>query len=264
MCRLLLAGESWTTTSIHTKGFDSFTTVEYAEGATALIGALRERGHEVTYLPNHVAASAFPSTPEALDQYDAILLSDIGANTLLLGPATFVRGQVSPDPLRNLVQWVRSGGGLGMVGGYLSFQGIEGKANYRNTVLADILPVVMEPGDDREERPAGVNPERVGTSESFLDGVAATWPTLLGFQRLKAKPEATVLAMADQWPLLVLGNAGDGRTLAYASDIGPHWAPESFTSWSGFPELWDRCVRWLAGELSTRSPETASAIGGVG
>jgi len=33
--RVLLAGESWTTTSIHVKGFDSFTTVERAEGGAS-------------------------------------------------------------------------------------------------------------------------------------------------------------------------------------------------------------------------------------
>ena len=30
--RVLIAGESWTTHSIHQKGFDSFTTTEYSEG----------------------------------------------------------------------------------------------------------------------------------------------------------------------------------------------------------------------------------------
>ena len=29
---ILIAGESWTVHSIHQKGFDSFTTTEYAEG----------------------------------------------------------------------------------------------------------------------------------------------------------------------------------------------------------------------------------------
>ncbi len=38
-----------------------------------------------------------------------------------------------------------------MIGGYLSFMGIEAKANYKNTVLADVLPVTMLDGDDRVE-----------------------------------------------------------------------------------------------------------------
>ena len=86
MARVLLAGESWSTTSIHTKGFDSFTTVEYQEGAGALIGALESGGHQVTFMPNHVAATDFPTDPGGLSEFDAVLLSDIGANTLLLPP----------------------------------------------------------------------------------------------------------------------------------------------------------------------------------
>ncbi len=43
-----------------------------------------------------------------------------------------------------------------MIGGYLSFMGIEAKANYKNTVLADVLPVTMLDGDDRVEKPEGV------------------------------------------------------------------------------------------------------------
>ena len=38
--RVLIAGESWTVHSIHQKGFDSFTTTEYAEGVRWLRDAL--------------------------------------------------------------------------------------------------------------------------------------------------------------------------------------------------------------------------------
>ena len=42
--RVLIAGESWTTHSIHQKGFDSFTTTEYAEGVGWLRAALESGG----------------------------------------------------------------------------------------------------------------------------------------------------------------------------------------------------------------------------
>ena len=41
---VLIAGESWTVHSIHQKGFDSFTTTEYAEGVKWLREALEGRG----------------------------------------------------------------------------------------------------------------------------------------------------------------------------------------------------------------------------
>jgi len=46
----------------------------------------------------------------------------------------------------------------------------------------------------------------------------------------------------------VLGPAARGRVGAFTSDIAPHWAPPGFTGWSGYPTLFDRTVRWLAGE----------------
>ncbi|SOE01490.1 glutamine amidotransferase [Blastococcus haudaquaticus] len=251
MTRALLAGESWSVTSIHTKGFDSFTTVDYAEGGQALIAALEDGGIDLTYMPSHVAATHFPTTREQLDAYDVVLLSDIGANTLLLPSRTFVRGQASPNRLALLRDWVRDGGGLAMVGGYLSFQGIEAKANYRSGALAEVLPVVMETGDDREETPQGVRARLVGT-HPVTDGLDAETPALLGYQRLVPKDDAQTVAAFDDHPLLVLGVAGAGRTLAYASDIGPHWAPEEFTSWPGFARLWQQAVRWLAGEGQAR------------
>ena len=66
MAEVLIAGESWSTTSIHVKGFDSFTTVAYEEGVDALRGALVSAGHEVTFMPNHVAAVDFPYTVDEL------------------------------------------------------------------------------------------------------------------------------------------------------------------------------------------------------
>lgn len=260
MSRVLLAGESWSVTSIHTKGFDSFTTVEYAEGADALLAALRSAGHHVTFMPSHVAARSFPATADALAAYDAVLLSDIGANTLLIPPDTFARGVSNPNRLEALSEWTLAGGGLAMIGGYLSFQGIEAKANYRNTVLAALLPVEMEWGDDREECPQGVRPE-VGAAHPIVEGLERRWPALLGYQRLSARPEATVAATVGEHPLLTVGEAGAGRTLAYASDIGPHWAPPAFTDWPGFATLWDRAVRWLAGEDVTAARAAATAVG---
>lgn len=247
MTRVLVAGESWSVTSIHTKGFDSFTTVDYAEGGAALLDALEAGGFDVTYMPCHVAAKEFPWTLEELDAYDVVLLSDIGANTFLLPAQTFIRGQKTTNRLAVLRDWVRAGGGFGMVGGYLSFQGIEAKANYRGTPLAEILPVLLETGDDREETPEGVHAHLTG-EHAITVGVDSHFPALLGYQRFEPAAGASVLAAFDDAPLLVVNEVGDGRSLAYASDIGPHWAPEEFTDWTGFATIWQQAVTWLAGD----------------
>jgi uncharacterized membrane protein len=256
--RILLAGESWTTTSTHTKGFDSFITSTYAEGGADFIAALEAVGHEVTYQPSHVAAEEFPATVEELSGYDAVVLSDIGANTLLLRAATFLRGEARPNPLLSLAQWVNGGGALLMVGGYLSFQGIEGKANYARSPLADVLPVFMETGDDRQESPQGVAPTLVQGAHPVIEGLDQTWPQILGFQRVVAKPAAQTLVDVDGHPLVVVGTAGQGRTMAFTSDMGPHWIPAEFIAWPGYARFWQQALAWLS-ERSATDPSAAES-----
>ena len=247
MARVLIAGESWTTTSIHVKGFDSFTTVAYEEGVEPLRDALLGVGHEVVFMPNHVAAESFPFTVVELDAYDVVMLSDIGSNTLLVPPATFARFEPGPNRLAVLRDWVRGGGGLAMIGGYLSFQGIEAKANYRATPLADVLPVELELGDDRVETPEHPVPVVRGGGHPLTDGLPSDWPPVLGYQRMAARPGATTLVDVNGDPLVVVGEAGSGRVLAYTSDIGPHWAPPAMLEWPGYARFWQQAVGWLAG-----------------
>lgn len=254
MTHVLIAGESWSTTSIHVKGFDSFTTSEYQEGVAFLRDALLTAGHEVTFMPNHVAAESFPFSPEELNAYDVVILSDIGSNTLLIPPASFTRGERFPNRLAALRDWTLAGGAVVMVGGYLSFQGIDAKANYRGTPLADVLPVELEVGDDRVEMPEDADPRMVVANHPVTEGLEERWPAILGYQRVRAKPQGTVLATLNGDPLLVVGEAGAGRSLAFTTDVGPHWAPLGFVQWPGFARLWNNAVRWLAGEESHVKP----------
>ena len=46
-------------------------------------------------------------------------------------------------------------------------------------------------------------------------------------------------------PLLVAGTHGQGRTLAWTSDIGPHWLPDSFVAWDGYARLWRQALQWV-------------------
>jgi Putative glutamine amidotransferase len=61
--RVLLAGESWVTHSIHVKGVDSFNTSTYTEGADRLREALAVAQIEVEYLPGHLVPARFPPPP---------------------------------------------------------------------------------------------------------------------------------------------------------------------------------------------------------
>src|ERR1700754_269113 len=116
--KILLAGESWVSTATHIKGFDQFPTVTYHTGADELLAALRDSEFDVTFMASHEAQRDFPQTIEALSIYDAVVLSDIGANTLLLHPDTWIHSKRTPNRLRLLRDYVSVGGGLLMFGGY--------------------------------------------------------------------------------------------------------------------------------------------------
>lgn len=45
---------------------------------------------DVTYMPAHTVQIAFPEDVAQLEQYDAIVISDIGSNTFLLQNDTFI------------------------------------------------------------------------------------------------------------------------------------------------------------------------------
>lgn len=245
--RVLLAGESWVSSTTHYKGFDFFSSTAYDTGLFYLQQAMSAAGIDFSHLPNHLADKEFPNTLESLGKYDVIILSDIGANTLLLHPDTWLRGRSTPNRLRLLKEWVEQGGGLAMCGGYYSFAGMYGAAKYYRTPIEEVLPVNIYTFDDRLETPEGTVPEIVDANHSILSGISAPVPSVLGFNEVTLKPDAQLLARAGSHPLLAVRTVGKGRTLVWASDIGPHWCPEPFVTWDGYGRLWAQAVAWLAG-----------------
>tara|TARA_Y100000758_G_scaffold169117_1_gene120211 strand:- start:19 stop:465 length:447 start_codon:yes stop_codon:yes gene_type:complete len=144
-------------------------------------------------------------------------------------------------------EYVINGGGLVMIGGYLTFQGIDAKARYQGTAVEDVLPVVLESGDDRSEQPQGVSPIVVEGNHPIVSGIEDVWPVLLGYNRVKPKTDSTVIVQVGEHPLIVAGAVGKGRSVAFTSDCGPHWAPPAFVEWSGYEKLWQQIVGWVSG-----------------
>jgi len=245
--KILLAGESWTSLGLHLKGFSIYTTGGYEEGGKVLIDALASQGIDVTYIPNHLVPRDFPNTIEGLKAYDAIILSDIGADTFLLHPDTLTKSLRRPNTLKVMADYVAEGGGLLMVGGFMSFSGFGGNACYHNTIFADVLPVKMLGHDDRVECPEGITPQ-VTAEHAVLEGIPSQWPHFLGYQRLIAKPDATTVMTAGGDPFLVLGTYGNGRVAAFASDCSPHWGPPEFVGWTHYAAFWSQLARFITGK----------------
>ncbi len=119
----------------------------------------RRGGYEVNHVANHKVVSDFPYTLEELQQYDVIILSDIGSNTLLLPESTFQQSKMNPNRCELIKEYVLAGGSFLMIGGYMAFSGIDAKSRYGGeTAIKDILPVICLDKDDRVERPEGITP----------------------------------------------------------------------------------------------------------
>jgi len=244
--KILLAGESFITTENHTKGFDFATLGRYEPVGEPFVRTLEDLGMEVTWLPNHIAQLSFPDTVEALTPYDVVILSDITSNTLLLHPDMMFKCEIKGNRLLALKEYVLQGGGLLMIGGYMSFCGLEGKARYGMTPLADVLPVKIMNYDDRIDSPEGVAPVIVDAGHPLMKGIFEPWPRYLGYNYLEERQGTKVVVKMGDSVALAAGEYGKGRSVATAFDCLPHWALQEVLDWKCYPLLWKNIVEWLA------------------
>lgn len=244
--KVLFVGESWIKHIIHMKGFDQFTSVEYEEGATYLLESLEKAGVAVDYVRSHEIGSRFPRSARDLTEFDVIVLSDIGANSFQLTDDTFLRSMATVDRLGLIKDYVHRGGGLLMIGGYMSFSGIDGRARYAMSPLRDVLPVHMIATDDRVELPQGAVPVLEVPDHRVIGDQTGSWPALLGYNQVSARAGSEVVASINGDPLLVVGTYGAGRVAAFTSDVAPHWAPQSFLDWGGYLPLWQSILNWTS------------------
>ncbi len=166
------------------------------------------------------------------NKYQAVILSDYPA------------GNFSNKQINTIVEKVTEGMGLLMIGGWESFAG----GQYTETALSEVLPVIMQPEDDRVNCFAPCLVEKVKEHEILGTlPFEESPPGIGGFNRLKSKPAAagkpgsdTILlarrfkasyqngnfkfvSIKDPDPLLVVGTYSKGRVCAFATDAAPHW-----------------------------------------
>ena len=244
MKKVLLAGESWMSYTTHVKGFDSFYTSVYETGEKWLKKALEENGYDVEFLPNHLAAEKFPYTMEELKTYSCVILSDIGANTLMLPSQTFTKSIKMPDRTKVIRDYVMDGGALLMIGGYLTFSGVDAKGKWHDTAVQEVLPVEVLTVDDRMEHCDGISPIVVKDHVS-LKGIPEKWPDVLGYNKTIPKTEAEVAVMIGDDPLVAFSEYGKGKSAVFTSDCAPHWAPPEFCEWEGYAKIWKGIMDWL-------------------
>jgi len=183
---------------------------------------------------------------EHLPSFDAVVLQDLDAVAYHLA-----------QHLPALARYVESGGGLIMVGGPTSFTG----GRYAGTELERVLPVRLlsseKPFDLEQFVPSYTDSGRAapvlrGLRDLFGDAL----PEMPGANILGA-PRENALVLWEHprkkigqasMPVLALGEAGDGRSIALGVD-GTHLLAFSELadegSGRGFGALWDGLLGWL-------------------
>ena len=247
--KVLLAGESYITTESHTKGFDFITLGRYEEVGAQFVTTLKKLGMDVTHLPNHIAQLSFPDNVDELKQYDVVILSDISSNTLLLHPDMMFKCEIKGNRLQAIKEYVLQGGGLLMIGGYLSFCGINGCARYGMTPLKDVLPVKIMNYDDRIDTPEGVSPTIIKSEHPIMNGIEEPWPRYLGYSYIEEKRDTEVVVKMRDSVGLACGKYGKGRSTATAFDCLPHWALPEVMQWKYYDLLWKNILEWTAGVI---------------
>jgi uncharacterized membrane protein len=154
---------------------------------------------------------------------------------------------MGPDKVKLTADYVRNGGSLIMMGGWVDFQGFQGKGNYHGSEIEKVLPVDIMDRDDRVESTAGVTPKIVGGSHEILQGVSHDWPAFLGYQKVFPKKTGEVLAVIGEEndPFIVVGEAEKGKSMAFTSDFAPHWGTD-FVTWNDYGKFWYNTIQWLS------------------
>jgi uncharacterized membrane protein len=249
--KVLFVGESIVMHHFFDKGVLEFMIASHFEDEGRFLRSALERNNiQVVHIPTMNAAREFPETIDELVQYECIIFSDVGSSTILLHPEVFTRSRPRPNRLKLIKEYVlEKGGGFLMIGGYLSFQGLNGIAKYKNTPIEEILPVEILPYDDRIEVPEGFNPRIINRQHPITKGFPETMPTLLGYNKTLPKKGIDILIEFNGDPILAVAEIGKGRTAAFTSDCAPHWGTSEFLEWQYYDKLWTNIVNWLSKKI---------------
>lgn len=205
--------------------------------------------YQVEYLTGWDALAKFPETTESIDRYDVIFLSDVESDSLVLYPVErSMRAPMGPNRLKLIREFVRKGGALVMIGGYATFTGKQNIGNYHGTPVEEVLPVdCLEVNDDRMETPEGVKAKILKPDHPIVRGIDwAAGPVFNGYNRVQLKAGAEELACFEETgdPLLAVWEFGRGRSMAFTSDIAPHWGA-GFQQWPQAERFLDQALAWL-------------------
>jgi uncharacterized membrane protein len=197
--------------------------------------------------------AGFPSTPEDLYSYHAVIIDDLESEFFTPDQATLLQKYVS-----------ERGGGFLMLGGMECFE--QGK--YQRTPIGDMLPVYLERA--QETRPSGpvkLNLTREGWLQTWArlrDNETAEKtriqnmaPFLVLNPVREIKPGASIIAtVSDEagktFPALVTQRFGRGRTAALTIGDLWHWGLRDIEAHRDMDKAWRQLMRFLVTDVPNR------------
>ncbi len=209
---------------------------------------------DITTLPNWDLYRLAPGELERyMDKSSAVIISDVEARCFHLYPSFFNRASrgnevvTFPDRLDLMKSWVANGGGILMLGGWLSFSGVQAKSGWGRSRFAGALPVECLNTEDLVESSAGFTAEVIIPDHPVIKSLPwHSFPPIFGYNEVKTKPGSQVLVRVKETgdPLVVVGTHGKGRIFTYMSDPAPHWGI-NFELWEGYDAFWRNAVQWV-------------------
>ena len=252
--KVLYCGDTQINMTTHSKGIDTWTFTYFSDTAKFLRDAIAETDDiECTHIPNEKVIAECPASLEEFKRYDVVILSDCGYNNIVMQPGNTkpYRIPMGPNRPKALNEFVKQGGGLIMVGGWLSYSGLQGKGLYGGTAVEDVLPVRCLPrgADDRIEVTEGFMFNIDDWKHPIVQNI--DWEKkycLLGYNKTILREDAHQIASYDGDPMIAVREVGKGRSLSYLTDITPHWSGD-FQQHPDYKTLLLNLIRWTAGQL---------------
>jgi len=248
MIKVLYTGDEVMLITTYVKGMNAWTDGIIHSEAGHMLKSLRSDPEiEVDYIPTSQVQREFPAD---FSKYDVVIYSDVGTDTVIMYEDRFLNCPMGKNRLGALKEFVKGGGGLAGIGGWLSFGGMYGQAKWHNTPIEEVLPVTCHPWDDRVELSEGMKPDVVDPDHPIMKGIDWNGAPVLfsGYNQVEKKPEGKLLAEYNGDPIVVAGSYGEGRTMVLASDCAPHWG-RGFVDWPGSRDFSIQLVKWLAKKL---------------
>ena len=199
--------------------------------AIYLAAIIHDQAYDLDYIPSPLP---FPQSLN-INNYDLLILSD------------YPRENIKDKRQEEIVQFVKEGGSLLMIGGWESFTGLN--IEYKNSPLEDVLPVILSDKDDRRNYDQGIAVTPTDIYHPVCKGLDWERPAVIGgYNEFEPKDNARcvlcgqkikISALNDvisaevdmeEIPLLVTAEVGKGKTAALAFDLAPHWVG-GFVDW---------------------------------